>query len=167
MHSRQTQDFPASESLLILSSPHHPFFLTCYPSSKTQLKCQLCMRPLKTPARKVFPFIWAPNIFLNLLVMTLTCHVIYGGTRWHIGELIGEWIHGHKVGGWLENAWTVEWIGSNFLGVETSSHLGVYIMLIYLLVSPLFYSFFVLSIYPQSISDLRERYWEYLIQDRF
>lgn len=167
MHSRQTQDFLASVSLLILSSPRHPFFLTCYPSSKTQLKCQLCMKPLKTPARKVFPFIWAPNIFLNLLVMTLTCHVTYGGTRWHIGELIGEWIHGHKVGGMAGKCTLSSGQVATFLGVETSSHLGVYIMLIYLLVSPFFYSFFVLSIYPQSISDLRERYWEYLIQDRF
>lgn len=37
-------------------------------------------------------------------------------------------------------------------------------MLKYLLVQFLFNSFYVLSIYPQSISDLRNRHWEYLIQ---
>ena len=42
---------------------------------------------------------------------------------------------------------------ATFLGVETSSHLGVYIMLIYLLVSPLLYNVFVLSIYPFLISE--------------
>lgn len=73
-----------------------------------------------------------------------------------------------RWGAWLENARIVEWTGSNISwSYGTPSHLGVCIMLMYLLVSPLFYSFFVLSIYPQSITDLSERYWEYLIQDRF